>query len=103
MSKLTKKELTEKVKALGDITEDQRNRVVCSLIGHSAIISMCFGYVHCGRCDEQIGDRLAGVFDTTDSVFVGHNCETCRKNYKALGWKDKIYVPNPLKPAKAVK
>lgn len=97
MSRLTKKELIAKIKAMGSISKEQRNSAVCSLIGHSAIISLCFGYVHCGRCDEQIGDRLAGVFDTTDSVFVGHNCEKCQKNFKVLDWRHKIYVPDPFK------
>ena len=71
--------------------------IICEMIGHSKIISMCFGYVHCGRCNQQIGDRLAGVFDTRKYVVVGHRCKTCKKNYKKLTWRDKLFVPNPLK------
>lgn len=92
---MKKNELIAKVKALG-LSNEQRNSVVCSIIGHSRIISMCFGYVHCARCGEQIGDRLAGVYDTTDSVIVGHDCETCHKNFDALNWEDKLYVKNPF-------
>lgn len=93
---VTRKELVEKVKSL-NLATAERNAVVCAMIGHSSIISMCFGYVHCGRCGEQIGDRLGGVFDTTNSVLIGHNCETCQENYKKLTWEDKLYSKNPFK------
>lgn len=94
---MNKEELLAKIKGLNLKDKDQRNRVVCALIGHSKIITICFGYVHCARCDAKIGDRLGGIFDTTDSVIVGHSYETCRKNYKKLTWKDKLYCSNPFK------
>lgn len=96
---MTKAELQKKLKALGKIKPAQRKEIACSLIGHSRIISMCFGYVHCGRCEAQIGDRLGGYFDTTHSVMIGHNCEMCRENYEAMDWKDKFLVANPFAEA----
>jgi hypothetical protein len=83
--------------------KDQRNGIVCSLIGHSKIISMCFGYVHCGRCGDQIGDTLMSGFPSMDeSVIMNHNCPTCQKNYKLLTWKDKLYTSDPFAERKAV-
>jgi len=94
---MKKNELIAKVKSLGLSDKGQRNSVICSIIGHSKIISISFSYVYCARCGEQIGDRLAGVYNTTKKVIVGHNCEICRKNYEALTWEDKLYVKNPFK------
>jgi DNA-directed RNA polymerase subunit RPC12/RpoP len=74
-----------------------KNKVVCALLGHSKIVTGCFGYVYCARCGEQIGDALGGCFDASKVVIVGHNCPTCQKNYKKLTWKDKIFCPNPFK------
>ncbi len=71
--------------------------IFCVLFGHSNIIETCFGYVHCGRCGVQIGDSLAGCYLNPRAVIVGHNCENCKKNYKALTWKDKFLAPNPFK------
>jgi len=71
--------------------------IICEMIGHSRIISMCWGYVHCGRCDQQIGDTLAGIYNLEGYVIIGHNCKACKKNYKKLTWRDKLLVSNPLK------
>lgn len=100
---MTKKELIAKIKAMGSITKDQRNMVVCSLIGHSNIIENCFGYISCSRCKQQIGDALAGCYSNENAVIVGHNCKTCKKNFKKLSWKDKLYVPDPFKKKKGAK
>lgn len=97
---MTKKELMAKLKAMGKITKEQRNNIVCSLIGHSMIQEFCWGYFTCGRCGTQLGDNLAGVYDGTDVVIIGHDCKKCKANYKKLTWRDKIYVPNPFKEAK---
>ncbi|NSW82739.1 MAG: hypothetical protein HPY90_05600 [Syntrophothermus sp.] len=93
---MEKNELISKIESLGINDESQRNKVVCALIGHSKIVSMCFGYVYCGRCDEQIGDTLAGGFDASKCVVIGHNCKTCRENYKNLTWEDTIYCKQPF-------
>ena len=97
---LTKKELLVKIKAMGKIRKEQRNEIICSLIGHSHIVDGCMGYVHCGRCGAQIGDCLGGIFDLTNYVIIGHNCKECRKSYKKFTWRDKLYVADPFKKGK---
>lgn len=72
-------------------------KIFCVLFGHSRIVEFCFGYVTCARCDEQLGDTLAGAYDLSNSVIVGHDCDICRKNYKTLTWRDKFLTPNPFK------
>lgn len=93
---MTKDKLLNKIALLDPSDDDTKKRIVCAIIGHSKIQSMYFGYVSCGRCGEQIGDTLGGVYDTTDSVIIGHNCQTCRDNYRKLGWEDKWMVPDPF-------
>jgi len=100
---MTKKELMKKLKALDLDPKDKetRNEVVCALIGHSRIQDLCFGYYTCARCGEQLGDGLAGMYSGAEkAVVVGHNCDTCRENYKACTWKDKLYTPDPFKEIK---
>jgi hypothetical protein len=74
--------------------------ILCILFGHSNIVSTWFGYVYCGRCEEQVGDTLAGSYFAGNVVIIGHNCETCRENYKKMTWWDKFLVPNPFKEKK---
>jgi len=98
---VTKKELEAKLVALGDDVSDyQKRSVVCALVGHSRVVSMCFGYVNCGRCEDQIGDTLGGASDMSQRVVIGHRdnetggvCSTCLANYKKLKWEDKAYLP----------
>lgn len=100
MEKLTEQELMQKLAALGDITEEQRNEVVCALIGHSRIQTFCFGYYNCARCGAQMGDNLAGCYpQAANVVIVGHaggKCPKCHENYEKLGWEDKIFCPDPF-------
>lgn len=97
---MTKTELTKKIKALGSISEKQKCSVTCSLIGHSKVVVMCFGYVHCARCGDQIGDVLGGASDMTQRVIIGRHqkdetvCENCLANYKKFTWKDTIFMPD---------
>ncbi len=95
---ITEKSLLEKLAALGEITKEQRNRIACDLIGHSRIVTICFGYVYCARCGEQIADKLGGYgySDAPNAVVVGHNCPTCRANYDKMDWHDKLFVPDPF-------
>jgi hypothetical protein len=93
---LTEYELKKKLKALGDISDEQRNEIACTFIGHSRIISTFFGYIHCGRCQAQIGDQLGGAFDATSHVIIGHKCEKCVENAKTLTWRDTIFTPDPF-------
>lgn len=89
-------ELFAKLDALGLSDQEQINSVICSLIGHSRITSHCFGYHHCGRCDAQLGDSLASVYQAGADVIQGHNCETCRANFEKCGWQDKLNVRDPF-------
>ncbi len=94
---MTEQELTEKLAALGDISDEQRKEVVCALVGHSKIQCFCFGYFTCSRCGAQVGDALGSTYDAAESVvIVGHNCPTCRANYEKLGWQDKYLCPDPF-------
>lgn len=96
--KITRRELMQKLELLKPFkSKEQRNEIVCALIGHSRIIDTWFGYQNCARCNELLGDTLGGVGIGGDYVIVGHNCKTCRKNYKKFKWEDKIYCPNPFK------
>ena len=97
MKTLTKKELQSKLKALNGVTRQQRKEIACTLIGHSKIIEACFGYVHCARCDQQIGDTLGGVFDDSDCVVVDHKCDICIKNWPKMTWQDKYLVKYSIK------
>ena len=83
---------------IAKVPKDKRANVVCSLIGHSRIVTGCFGYIYCGRCGSQVADKLggAGYLQAEKCVQVGHNCPTCRKNFRAMGWIDKFMVPNPF-------
>lgn len=93
---MKKRDVLTKLKALGDITEAQRNSVACTLIGHSNIIETCFGYVHCARCGDQIGDTLAGAYRNDRAVIIGHDCSICRDNATRLTWQDKLFIDKPL-------
>jgi glycosyltransferase A (GT-A) superfamily protein (DUF2064 family) len=75
----------------------KRNRIICALFGHSKIQTTFFGYFYCSRCGEQVGDALGGCYNASNVVIVGHDCPTCKANYKKLKWKDKIFCPNPFK------
>jgi len=74
------------------LTQEQNVQIYCVTHGHADYIWNCFGYVHCGRCGEQIGDRLAGVFDTTNKIWVGHKCDTCDGLKKKLSSLDKKII-----------
>ncbi len=94
MSEKTAELTKQAVRALvAKVPANRRAATICALVGHSRIITTCFGYVSCGRCEDQIGDTLASVFDTTKCVIVGHDCPKCRENGKALTWKDTLGIP----------
>lgn len=94
----------EVLKRIRGLTLEQKRAVVCSLVGHSRIVTGCFGYVYCGRCEARIADALGGLnADAENQVRVGHNCKTCRANYKKLDWRHKLLAPDPFKVKKTVK
>lgn len=88
---------------LAGIPSDRRRGVVCQLIGHSRIVTACFGYIYCGRCGMQVADKLggAGYSYAAECVQVGHNCKTCRENFKKMDWRDKWMTPDPFATRKA--
>jgi len=90
-------ELNEVLSKIPIKDEDQKKKVVCAMLGHSKIVIACWGYINCGRCGAQLGDTLGGIFPLTTYVVIGHNCETCKKNYEQMTWKDKLFVPDPFK------
>lgn len=95
---MTKTELEKKIKGLGKITDQQKKEAACVLIGHSKIQTACFGYFNCGRCGDQLGDSLGSSYSgATTAVIIGHNCKTCRANYKKCTWVDTYLVPDPFK------
>lgn len=95
----TRASLHAKLKALDPADGGARNAIVCALIGHSSIVTYCFGYVSCSRCEAQLGDTLAGAYSLKDSVIVGHDCARCQTNYSKLGWRDKLYARAPFRKA----
>lgn len=95
---LNQKEVRARIKGLDEATAKS---VVCALIGHSKIVTTCFGYIYCARCEDQIGDSLGGVSTTVNNVIVGHNCEKCQKNFAACDWRDKFMTPDPFKAEEA--
>ena len=99
----TREDLVRKLEALGEITTPERNRITCALIGHSRIVTYCFGYVSCARCGDQIGDTLGGMASLEHSVVVGHACDICRANYEKLSWQDKLFVANPFEGQEGAK
>lgn len=71
-----------------------RRRVYCARHGHSRVSTYCFGYRYCARCEAQVGDNLASIDGGAETaVIVGHNCETCRENSKALLEGDLALLP----------
>jgi len=70
------------------LTQKQQAQIYCVNHGHANFVWSCFGYVHCGRCGEQIGDTLAGIFSGAGMVVVGHDCSTCTDARKTLSKLD---------------
>ena len=81
--------------------EEHKKEIVCSLIGHSRIMSNFMGYHDCGRCGARLGDTLASIFPAaTIAVLIGHNCDKCKENFKDCTWKDTYLVEDPFYHAK---
>jgi hypothetical protein len=82
---------------IAKVPKDRQGAMVCSIVGHSRIVSSCFGYITCERCHVQIADKLVGSYAQAEAcVQVGHNCEICRLNYQKMNWRDKFMVADPL-------
>lgn len=82
---------------LASIPVQSRPMSACSIIGHSMIVRLDFGYAYCARCEEQIGDALAGGFMCNDAVTYWsgkvQKCPKCENNEERLTWKDLYLVP----------
>ena len=90
---MTKTEVLQRIKGLDEKTQ---KKMVCALAGHSRIQTTFFGYFYCGRCGEQVGDKLAASYDSSQVVVVGHDCQQCHENAKAFTWKDTLLAPDPF-------
>lgn len=95
--------LTHVKTVIAKVPKGRRAAMVCAMVGHSRIVTTCFGYVYCARCEAQIGDSLGGATNLMDKVIVGHNCEECRKAYRNMTWRSKFMVANPFKATAKVK
>ncbi len=72
----------------------KRRAILCIRLGHPKVVHSCFGYITCARCGEQLGDNLAGGgVDLTKHVVVGHKCEQCQRNARALRPSDRWLLP----------
>lgn len=91
---------TEIEKRIEGLDVDKVKAVVCALVGHSRIVTTCFGYIYCARCEAQTGDALGGASSTKENVIVGHDCDVCRTNFAKCDWRDTFMTPDPFDPAK---
>ena len=71
-------------------------RIACAVFGHSRIVTKSWSYVYCVRCEAQVGDTLAGVWNDIGAVIFGHKCQTCESNYRSLSLWNKLFIRNPL-------
>lgn len=94
---MDQKEVESRIEGL---QPEQAKAVVCALIGHSRIVTTCFGYIYCARCDAQIGDSLGGASTTKDNVIVGHACPICEANFVKCDWHDTFMTPDPFETKK---
>ena len=75
-------------------------RLLCLIFGHPPVYNGCFGYMHCARCGELLGDTIGGAFQDERAVVVGHGCDTCRENYRGLKWHERLLIPRPFPKVK---
>ena len=70
------------------LTKEQNRKIYCVKHGHAKYITNCFGYVYCGRCGQQIGDQLAGCFDSSNYLLISCPCKICNKIRRTLSKYD---------------
>lgn len=71
------------------LTQVQEAKIFCIKHGHAKFVSIFMGYVHCGRCTEQIGDTYSSPFNFDDTALIGHKCNKCDNAVKKLSNLDK--------------
>ncbi len=69
---------------LTELTQTQKAQIYCVKHSHANYVTNCMGYKSCGRCNTQIGDTLAGCFDMSKVISVGHKCDKCNELKKSL-------------------
>jgi hypothetical protein len=94
MMKKEQDELIQAEKIRAEIKElEIKGKKLCKKNGHSKIFYSFWGYIHCARCGEQIGDKLGGVFFGADKMIgvecQDNPCEICDPLIKKLNPFDK--------------
>lgn len=79
---------------MGPMTQTQQAQIHCVKNNHARYVSTFFGYVHCGRCGEQIGDTLGGTYPMDKCAIVGcpkppSKCKHCGPIFRSLSKMDK--------------
>lgn len=91
------------------LTQEQKARIYCVKYGHARYYTQFFGYVYCGRCGDQIGDTLGGVFHPPepclflsgkDAATHDYNCASCRALKKTLSPLDKKILARLIRMVK---
>ncbi len=75
-----------------ELTKVQEAQIYCVKHGHALYIYKFWGYVHCGRCGDQIGDTLASCFPCDERIEVACStspCKHCDPIFKKLSKIDK--------------
>lgn len=69
--------------------------ILCVLVGHACVEQGCFGYWHCDRCGEQVGDSLGGAHKPPVIRNCFEGCSHCTKAWaKATFWQRFGVKPN---------
>jgi len=53
---------------------EEEGKGICKKKGHPNMFYQFWGYVHCARCGEQIGDKLGSIFPMADKM-IGVECQ----------------------------
>ena len=70
------------------LTKNQKLQIYCVKHGHAKYVTQCFGDIYCGRCENKLGDTLAGAFSLDDFLIIGHKCAVCEKISSRLSRMD---------------
>lgn len=74
---------------------ETQKKMLCAEHGHPPVIEICIGEVTCARCGAILGDRLMGVYDTTNKAVIGHGCDKCYAIYDGMTDIQKELTPRP--------
>jgi len=84
-------------------TQEEKAQKYCAKHGHAKYFFVFFGYVHCGRCSEQIGDKLGGMFPGAETMASpdchASPCKVCDPIIKKFNKMDKkIFITRKRHP-----